>query len=423
MKYFGLFIAALYIRIINEQLLERAVMNDFNMHSEQEWRGSSVLQNFSTNTRNQTWDMENLSIPRIIAIGGGKGGVGKTVTSILLGIALANRNKSTIIVDADLAGANLHGYFRQLDPDMTINYFLTRQTKDLNDVVQQTEIPNLKVITGMPGHLRSIQMKYWEKQKLLRHLSKLRADYVILDLGPGTSYNNIDFFLKADDSIIISTDDPISLYDSYGYIRVAIFRKLGRIFKYWPDFIQKLKGCGELARGSELKTIRSFLNEDRQIPESWRLLVLNTLHSFRPKMILNMVRENDLHQGLQAIRLKSKEILDVGIDNWGDIHYDIQLKRVLQREGALSFLQSESIALNDMARIVKEWVVNSEKNAENLQHKGWLNVESNERPLVTKSHIQICNYRCLAWNSCDERNGGLPCPKLEPAPLTMPIAS
>ena len=64
--------------------------------------------------------------PRIWAIGGGKGGVGKSVLAANLGVVLAKRRQRVIVVDADLGGANLHTLFGMPDPELTLSDYIDR---------------------------------------------------------------------------------------------------------------------------------------------------------------------------------------------------------------------------------------------------------------------------------------------------------
>jgi flagellar biosynthesis protein FlhG len=58
----------------------------------------------------QPTENERKRSPRVWAVGGGKGGIGKSVLSILISMALAESGKDTVVIDGDLGGANLHTF-------------------------------------------------------------------------------------------------------------------------------------------------------------------------------------------------------------------------------------------------------------------------------------------------------------------------
>jgi flagellar biosynthesis protein FlhG len=68
------------------------------------------------------------------------------------------------------------------------------------------------------------------KLKLLRALKTIDADYVILDLGGDTTYNILDFYLAADQGLVLTTCEPASYLDAYGFIKMSLHRKLIRLF-------------------------------------------------------------------------------------------------------------------------------------------------------------------------------------------------
>src|SRR4030065_2962674 len=71
--------------------------------------------------------------PRIWAVGGGKGGVGKSVISTNLGVALAKRGYRCILVDADLGGANLHTMVGIPNPAKSLTELFPKDAGNLAD--------------------------------------------------------------------------------------------------------------------------------------------------------------------------------------------------------------------------------------------------------------------------------------------------
>ena len=165
---------------------------------------------------------------RIFAIGGGKGGIGKTVVTASLGAGLAAMNKNAVVVvDADLGGANLHNVFGIERPRKTFHHFFRREVKDLNDIlISVPDIDHLKIMCGARGSMGIANLHYSQKMKFIRHLKKIDADFVIMDLGAGTNYNVLDLFLAADQGIVLINPDPLSILDGYNFVKQAFYRKL-----------------------------------------------------------------------------------------------------------------------------------------------------------------------------------------------------
>ncbi len=110
---------------------------------------TSSAQGLSTTTRS----------PRIWAVGGGKGGVGKSLLAVNLGVALARSGKRCILLDADFGGANLHTLLGLSNPSVTLTDLLTRKAPRLSDVVVPTQTPGLFLISGSRAQLDQANIK------------------------------------------------------------------------------------------------------------------------------------------------------------------------------------------------------------------------------------------------------------------------
>jgi len=164
--------------------------------------------------------------PVIWAIGGGKGGVGKSVLTANLGGMLARTGRRVVVIDADLGGANLHTILGIPDPGATLSDYLTRKVATLDEITIETSTSGLGLISGANALLEMANMNVGQKRKLLRHIRSVDADHVLLDLGAGTGINVLDFFLAAHLGILVVVPEPTSVENAYHFIKAAFARKL-----------------------------------------------------------------------------------------------------------------------------------------------------------------------------------------------------
>ncbi len=165
---------------------------------------------------------------RLWALGAGKGGVGKSVVTANLGVALAARGRRVALVDADLGGANLHTFLGLTSPPRTIADYVGRTVDSLEDVLVPTGIPNLTLASGARARLDAANLHYAQKERLLRAIRSLPADHVLLDLGAGTSFNVLDFFVPARHRLVVLTPEPTAIENAYHFLKAAFFRMLRR---------------------------------------------------------------------------------------------------------------------------------------------------------------------------------------------------
>ncbi len=165
---------------------------------------------------------------KIIAVGGGKGGVGKSVVACNLAVGLAQRGTDVVLVDADLGAPNLHTLLGIERPHGSLNDLLGDRSRHLADVLTPTSIPGLRLACGAAPILGVANPEFQKKQRIIRELNRLDAEVLVVDIGAGVSYNVIDFFNAADIRLVVVTPQITSMHNAYGFIKSALHRMLQR---------------------------------------------------------------------------------------------------------------------------------------------------------------------------------------------------
>jgi flagellar biosynthesis protein FlhG len=236
----------------------------------------------------------------LVPIASGKGGVGKTLLAANLGIALAQQQKTVILIDLDLGGSNLHTVLGIRNRHPGIGHFIYRKVDSVEQLVVPTEQDRLFFIPGDGLFSGTANLPYWRKLALLKQIDELTADFVILDLGSGTTFNTLDFFLTSRTGLLVTTPDTTAILNAYSFLKSSMLRLLQRTFPGKSteratvmDFLQ------EKVEGENL-TLRHVLDGVAGIsPESGRAAA-EALEEFRPRVVMNMGRT------AQDIRLGSR---------------------------------------------------------------------------------------------------------------------
>mgnify|MGYP003617274944 FL=1 len=163
---------------------------------------------------------------KIWAVGGGKGGVGKSLVTANLSICLALMGYKVVAIDLDLGGANLHTCLGVPIPEKTLSDYLSKKVPSLGHLLTSTPITNLSIISGAQDDVGIANLKQIQKTKILSSIVDLDADFILLDLGAGTSFNTLDFFIAADQGILTALPEPTSIENTYRFIRSVYHRKL-----------------------------------------------------------------------------------------------------------------------------------------------------------------------------------------------------
>ncbi len=167
--------------------------------------------------------------PLIVAIGGGKGGVGKSVVGANLGVAMARLGFRIIIVDADLGSANQHTLFGIDRPGTTIQALFDRSIESLEEAVHPTGIPKLSLVPGASAVVGAANPGHARKLKLIRHIQSLDADAILVDCGAGSGLDTLDFYEVADRRLLVVTPQLTSMQNAYGFLKGAVYRAMRHV--------------------------------------------------------------------------------------------------------------------------------------------------------------------------------------------------
>lgn len=225
----------------------------------------------------------------IMAVGGGKGGVGKSFVMASLGMTLARQGK-VVMIDADLGGANLHHFLGLSRPGASLTEFFEQKTP-LADLVVDSGIDNLGLLTGMLGTIGGESIKHAQKLKLFSHIRQLEADYILIDLGAGTHFNTIDTLLLADKMIIVITPEIVSIENMYNFLRNLFFRRLGGALAahgYRDLVLNTWRERKELG----ISNFRDLVDCLKSISAEARGVIEREMGTFSVHIVLNQARTN-----------------------------------------------------------------------------------------------------------------------------------
>ncbi len=165
----------------------------------------------------------------MVSVGGGKGGVGKSVVAANLAVAMAQEGAALVLVDADLGAANQHTLFGITRPGPGVEAFLEGAVPSLAAAAVETGVAGLRLVPGTGGVVGAANPAAARKQKLIRHVRSLQADVVVVDVGAGVGFNALDLFDAADLRLVVMSPQLTSAQNAYAFLKGAVFRELRRI--------------------------------------------------------------------------------------------------------------------------------------------------------------------------------------------------
>lgn len=260
---------------------------------------------------------------RIIPIASGKGGVGKSLVSANLSIALAQAGRRVVLVDLDLGSSNLHLILGFNAPRNGLGTYLSGSKVKFDEIIHDTDYPNLRFIPGdaeIPG---LANITYRQKTQLARRLIAIEdADYLILDLGAGTGANILDFFLLSGRGIVVTAPTLTATLNGYLFLKNAVFRLMWDSFKPKSQARAILESLKKDGGSLQRAYIPEILDRIAKVDPASRSAFDMRMSRFSPRLVLNMVEDPKDAEKAQKIRRSCREYLGMDLEHLGIIYRD-----------------------------------------------------------------------------------------------------
>lgn len=243
---------------------------------------------------------------QVVAVTGGKGGVGKTTVSTNLGVSLAQRGHETMLFDADLGLANVEVLLGLQSP-YNLSHVIDGQVA-LEQIVVDGPA-GLKIIPGASGVSRMASLTRAEQTGLVHAFSELTMpiDFLLVDTAAGITQDVVGFTRAAQEVVVVVCDEPASLTDAYALIKI-------------------------MHREHGVKRFRFVAN-----------------------MVAGAQEGRRLYDKLASV---TDRFLDVVIHYLGAIPLDEQLRKAVQRQRAVVDIYPHSrsaTAFNALAAVMENW--------------------------------------------------------------------
>ncbi|PLY02994.1 MAG: MinD/ParA family protein [Desulfuromonas sp.] len=282
---------------------------------------------------------ENLRHKTIIPVAGGKGGVGKSLFTASLARALAASGKETIAVDLDLGGSNLYSYFGLENRHLGIgDYLITKGTR-LDEITVKLELDRLGFIPGDGVTPFLANINYGQKQKLLRDLERLDADFLLLDLGSGTSFNILDFFRLSNRGVLVTTPDYPAIMNMMAFLKNMIFRVVAKgvgTNNFLRDVL--VKACHRTG-SDEMIPVKDIIYELSAVNPQKAVEIQKQIQAFDLNIVVNKTRASDDLGFVEKVVKSLQERLGIEVGFLASFPFsDAGCWRMASQQGLLPFL-------------------------------------------------------------------------------------
>jgi flagellar biosynthesis protein FlhG len=337
----------------------------------------------------------HLNRAKVWTFASGKGGVGKSLLSALLGIVLSMKGRKVVIVDGDFDGANQHELFNIQKKTPNYWYWLDKK-QPLKSLALPTGFDNLRLVQGPPSD-KGEPSSLSNKIKFISALRSLDADVVLLDLGPRMEYEYLDYFVMADNNIVVTTPEPTALQNTTAFMKSIFKRKLetaaqtllGKKHPFQLDIQQNESSI--LQRSIELLNQVSLPVTD---------LIYRSVASLNAKVVFNMV---DSQTSAPVKQLKKYVRRDVGIliDHAGNVRFDPAVRAALQKRHLGELVMTFQPIVQDIHHVSGALLQGPNVKQADLR--------TFTKPLQKATKDVMCGTWCDSWRDCRFKTPGYPC--------------
>ncbi|MBX3185734.1 MAG: helix-turn-helix domain-containing protein [Labilithrix sp.] len=290
---------------------------------------------------------------RLLAVGGGRGGVGKSLIAQNLAVYFAQLGKSVTLVDCDPTGANLHTQFgldalAQPPP-------VDGGPDELAKFVIPTSVPGLSILPGPHDAIEPpLQLRAGRKSRWLARLRQLPTDYLVIDVGPGYAHLPLDVMLAADFAICVTVPEPPAIEATYRFVRAAYRRRLRRSLvkdRFRLGLVDRaIKEIGRLP--SPLELIRALSKIDRGLAD----LAWSEAQRVRLYLAVNQTRVRTDLELATSMSTLCRRHYGVALDELGWVENDDTVWLSVRRRKPLLVDSPTSKAARNIERIARRVV-------------------------------------------------------------------
>ena len=258
---------------------------------------------------------------QILPIASGKGGVGKSLLSANLAIALGQAGKKVVLADLDLGASNLHLALGHNVKNNSIGTYLTDKSS-FQSIIEPTEYDNVSFIAGdsqIPG---LTTLKAAQKTKLLRNFHSIDADFLILDLGAGTHQIILYMFLQSPQGILVTAPTVTATLDGYLFLKNSVFRLLNTTYKRGSaghQYLEQLKTNSDAMKSIYIPKLVDQLSVVDPVNTG---LFKTRMNQFKPRLVMNMIDDPKDADRAQRIRNSCSQYLGMDLEYLGLMYRD-----------------------------------------------------------------------------------------------------
>ncbi|MDI1447964.1 helix-turn-helix domain-containing protein [Polyangium sp. 6x1] len=284
---------------------------------------------------------------RVIAVGGGRGGVGKTLLTVNLGVYFAQLGREVVVCDTDPFGSNLHGVLGLETPPLVTSEALEEgKAKPVSTIV-----PGLRLLPTAYDPMTATPIRPNRGSHWARQIEKLDVDYVLLNLGASTTASTLDLFLQADVGICVTAPEPLAIETTYRFARALYLRVLRRALtkeRFKLRLVERV-----IAALPPLAPPPAIVAEIKRYDDGVAKVAAEEMLRVAAHLVVGQTRlRSDLDLGM-SMSVIAERFLGISLDYLGHIEHDDAVWLTVRRRQPLLIDSPTSKSARNIERVAR----------------------------------------------------------------------
>jgi flagellar biosynthesis protein FlhG len=284
---------------------------------------------------------------RVIAVGGGRGGVGKTLLTVNLGVFFAQLGREVVICDADPIGSGMHSVLGlDVPPHVSPEALEEGKAEPV-----ATTVPGLRLLPVGYDAMTANPTRPSRSVYFLKQIQDLNADYILLNLGAGATSVTLDLFLHADVGICVTAAEPLAVETTYRFCRALYLRMLRRALmkeRFKLRLVEKV-----VTSLPPLASPRQIVAEIKRYDDGVANVAAQQLARVLLRLVVSQTRlRSDLELG-PAMAVVAERYLGVNFDYIGHIEHDDAVWLTVRRRQPLLIDSPTSKSARNLERVAR----------------------------------------------------------------------
>jgi len=292
-------------------------------------------------------------------VGGAKGGTGKSVVAANIGCSIALSGRKAVVVDADPAGSGLHAILGVEPPSRGLDDFLEGRAESLTDVSAETPVANLRLISGAGEFVRLCDPAWPHGAKLASGIEELDADFVIVDLGEGSSGDALDFFAASGKGIVVMAPEPAAAQGAYRFLKSLVYRRLFRFFSGNPSMTEMIREATDSTSPNAVKSFSELCGKIAADDAAAASGAIEEVNGLSASVVLNMASSKEDFRMVESFMAAAKSVLGIDTSFAGALHASPLVRAASVRKRPFVLDEAATDARGEIEQIVAHLIERS----------------------------------------------------------------